>query len=241
MKLLSTVLLLTATTALANTTADLLSGIGPVPVKESQIKTLASEGFTSLLQGNTLQGWEIRGSKATYKVENGEIIGTAKNLRGNSFLCTKKTYSDFIYVFQMRFDDLTGNSGCMFRALYDKSKNRVYGYQCEHDNKFRAWTAGIYDESRRGWLFPTQNPVKPHGHAFSEQGRRIFKPADWNTIVIKCVGNRIQTWMNGELRVDFTDTHEEHTTPEGFFGLQVHGGASCNVRWRNLFVKELKK
>jgi hypothetical protein len=38
--------------------------------------------------------------------------------------------------------------------------------------------------------------------------------------------------------VDFTDTGKE-ATAEGFFGMQVHSGKSCHVRWRNLRIKEL--
>ncbi|MFT5200175.1 MAG: hypothetical protein ACI87O_002850, partial [Planctomycetota bacterium] len=74
---------------------------------------------------------------------------------------------------------------------------------------------------------------------FTAQGQRLFKWDDWNTIVIRCEDNRIRTWLNGELRVDFIDTDSEHDTREGFFGLQVHGGKSCAVRWRALTLQTL--
>ncbi|WP_340581650.1 3-keto-disaccharide hydrolase, partial [Klebsiella pneumoniae] len=84
-------------------------------------------------------------------------------------------------------------------------------------------------------------PVKGGEQAkfFSEQGSKLFKWNDWNTIVVRCEGNRIQTWLNGEKRVDFTDTDKQHDTRKGFIGLQVHHGAACNVSWRNLKLKEL--
>ncbi len=56
---------------------------------------------------------------------------------------------------------------------------------------------------------------------------------------ILCEGNHIQIWLNGEKRVDYTDTDEKDSTPEGFFGMQVHAGARTDVRWRNLRIKEL--
>ncbi|MCP5024642.1 MAG: DUF1080 domain-containing protein, partial [bacterium] len=62
---------------------------------------------------------------------------------------------------------------------------------------------------------------------------------DWNTIVIRCEGNHLQTWLNGEQRVDYIDTNNEHDTREGFFGLQVHQGKSCHVMWRNLKLEQL--
>ncbi|MDA7863219.1 DUF1080 domain-containing protein [Akkermansiaceae bacterium] len=223
----------------------------PNPIADFSPGSLKKDGFVGLIKGDTLDGWNIKGSKANFSVKDGEIMGSATNLKGNSFLCSDKIYGDFIYTFQFKFDHLKGNSGCMFRGLVNE-KGRVNGYQCEGDNTPRSWTAGLFDEARRGWLFPSR-PKKPQGltpeqqadakkqqAAFTEQGLKITKMTEWNQITVKCVGNHLQTWLNGELRVDFKDTDPEHTTPEGFFGLQVHGGPSCDVRWRNIFVKELK-
>ncbi len=221
------------------------------PIIDSSPEALVKDGFVSLIKGDTLDGWTIKGSEATFVNKDGEINGSAKDLKGNSFLCTDKTYGDFIYTFQFKFNNLDGNSGCMFRALQNE-KGRVNGYQCEGDNKERSWTAGLFDEARRGWLFPSK-PKKPKKLTpeqktaqakqqtdFTAQGLKVTKMDDWNQITIKCVGNHIQTWLNGELRVDFKDTDPEHSTPEGFFGLQVHGGPSCDVSWRNIYLKELK-
>jgi len=99
------------------------------------------------------------------------------------------------------------------------------------------WTAGLYDEARRGWLFPNK-ANKEQCAAFSEQGAKVFKWEDWNEIRILCEGNHIQIFLNGEKRVDFVDDGKEFT-PEGFLGMQVHSGAATNVRWRNLRIKEL--
>jgi hypothetical protein len=127
----------------------------------------------------------------------------------------------------------------MFRGLQKPGADgRVYGYQCEHDNgKGRAWTAGLYDEARRGWLEPKKGD-KEAETAFTKQGQEIIKWDDWNEIRIVCKGKRIQIWLNGEERVvGVVDAPE--FTPEGFFALQVHSGKSCKVRWRNLRLKEL--
>ncbi|MGJ8695853.1 MAG: 3-keto-disaccharide hydrolase [Verrucomicrobiaceae bacterium] len=210
----------------------------PNPIADFSPEALTKDGFTALIKGNTLDGWSIKGSKANFTVEKGEVIGSATNLKGNSFLCTEKTYGDFIYTFQFKFDNLKGNSGCMFRGLVNE-KGRVNGYQCEGDNTPRAWTAGLYDEARRGWLFPKKSNEE-HMAQFTKQGLKVTKMDDWNQITIKCVGNHLQTWLNGEQRIDFKDTDPKNFTPEGFFGLQVHGGPKCDVRWRNIYVKELK-
>ena len=77
------------------------------------------------------------------------------------------------------------------------------------------------------------------GNFSGEQGKRLFKWDGWNRVVIHCKGNHIRTWLNGEARADFKDTDEEHSTAEGFIALQVHGGKSGHIRWRNIYLKSL--
>lgn len=196
----------------------------------------------SLFDGKTLKGWKKVGGNGEFKVEDGCIVGVGRNVRGNTFLRTEKTYGDFELSYEFKFDDLTGNSGLMFRAAQkpsDDGNGQVFGYQCEGDNgKDRAWTAGLYDEARRGWLFPDKKD-KEQCKKFTVQGKKTTQWDGWNTIVIRCKGNHIQTWLNGEKRVSFIDTNKKHGTRNGFFGLQVHNGKSCNVRWRNLKLKQL--
>ena len=197
------------------------------------------EGFTPIFNGKDLSGWKRVNGNGEYKVEDDCIVGVGKNVKKNTFLRTEKTYGDFDFRFETKFDDLTGNSGMMFRAEQKPGEDgRVFGYQCEHDpGKARAWTAGLYDEARRGWLFPDKKD-KAQCAAFTKQGQELIKWDGWNDIRILCEGRHIQIWLNGEKRVDYTDEGKEFT-PEGFFGLQVHAGKSCNVRWRNLRIKEL--
>ena len=214
--------------------------------KDAIVAEAAAEAKpVALFNGKDLSGWKIVGGTGKFKAEDGCIVGYGKNVSGNTFLRTEKTYKNFEFTYEFKFIDRSGNSGLMFRANQKPSDNgngRVFGYQCEGDNKDRSWTAGLYDEARRGWLFPTKSKDKDETsrrQAFTDQGTKVFKWEDWNTIKIRCVGNHIQTWLNGELRVDFTDTDKKNDTREGFFGLQVHGGKSCNVSWKNLNIVEL--
>ena len=199
----------------------------------------AEPGFTELFNGKDFTGWKKVNGNGEFRIADGEIIGFGENVKSNTFMRTEKTYKDFDFRFEMKFDDLSGNSGMMFRGLQKEGKDgRVHGYQCEHDNgKARAWTAGLYDEARRGWLFPKQGD-KPAEAAFTKQGGEIIKWTEWNEIRILCKGKHIQIWLNGKERVDYTDEGKEFT-PEGFFALQVHSGKSCKVRWRNLRIQDL--
>ena len=80
----------------------------------------AGDGFRSLFNGKTLDGWIQHGGKAKYEIDNGEIIGTSVPNTPNSFLCTEKLYGDFELELEFKVDPLL-NSGVQIRSqVYDK-------------------------------------------------------------------------------------------------------------------------
>ena len=218
------------------------------------------KGFKNLFNGKNFTGWTQKGGIAKYTIKEGVIVGTAVNGTPNSFLCTKKHYGDFILEYEYKCDDRL-NSGVQIRSnAYDKEitktldngktkkfpAGRVHGYQVEIDpNKpDRMWSAGIYDEGRRGWLYPglrggNDEETKA---AFTKTGQKTYKPNEWNKVRVECRGDSIKTWLNGVARADFKDS----LTAKGFIGLQVHGIgnkkelAGAQVQWRNLRLKVLK-
>lgn len=49
--------------------------------------------FTPLFDGQTLAGWTIKGGTATYRVEDGAIVGRTIKGSKNIFLCTRRDYA----------------------------------------------------------------------------------------------------------------------------------------------------
>ena len=206
----------------------------------------AEDAFVSLFDGKTLTGWEQHSGTAEYRVENGTIIGKTVPNTGNSFLCTARKYANFILEVDFKVDP-SMNSGIQFRSNYytqeteveiagKKKKfpaDRVHGYQFEIDPSPRAYTGGVYDEGRRGWLFDLKN---------NEAARKAFKQGDWNTARIECRGGSIKTFINGVPAADFKD----ELTAEGVIALQVHGvgkkteAIGKEVMWKNIRIQELK-
>lgn len=225
-------------------------GLSHADTEKSAIAPLA------LFNGKNLEGWTQRGGKADYQVIDQQIVGVAKLGTPNSFLCTKRTYGDFILEYEFNVDTRL-NSGVQIRSnCYEEETSvewndktiripagRVHGYQVEIDpdmKRNRHWSAGIYDEARRGWLFPNAND-KSQQEAFSAVGRETFKPGAWNRVRVEAIGDTIRTWLNGQPRADLKDS----LTAEGFIALQVHsiGDPSlvgAEVRWRNLQITELQ-
>ncbi len=186
-------------------------------------------GWVSLFNGKDLSGWKQLNGKATYEVKDGAIVGTSVPNTPNSFLTTEKDYGDFIFECDVQVDDKL-NSGIQFRSLSkpDYMNGRVHGYQCEIDPSERAWSGGVYDEGRRGWLYTMDgNP----------QGKPAFKRGEWNHYRIEAIGNTIRTFVNGIQTAHLIDD----MTASGFICLQVHSIskpelAGTQVKWRNIRI-----
>ncbi len=189
----------------------------------------AEEKWVDLFDGKTLDGWIQRNGKAKYTVQDGMIVGETVRNTPNSFLCTEKHYRDFVLEVEfLVVEDM--NSGIQIRSnSYADYKNyRVHGYQVEIDPSSRAWSAGIYDEGRRKWLFSLKD--KP-------RAQKAFKQGQWNHYRIAAIGDSIRTWINGVPAADLVDD----MTGNGFIALQVHGSkkAGQQIRWRNIRIKDL--
>ncbi|MEO6808614.1 MAG: family 16 glycoside hydrolase [Isosphaeraceae bacterium] len=208
-------------------TAIVLGGLlAVVPGIGRQATAAESEeaGFVPLFDGKSFDGWKKVGGGATYRIENGEIVGEV-GPGPNTFLRTEKTYGDFILKVDAKLD-VASNSGIQFRSHQKDGNGRVFGYQCEIDPSPRAWTAGIYDEGRRGWLYPL------NGHP---EAQKAFRLTDWNSFVIEARGPWIRTWLNGVPCADLIDTADL----DGLIALQVHAAKEGRIRWRNVRLKDL--
>ncbi len=188
------------------------------------------ETWSDLFNGKDLEGWKILNGSASYRVEDGMIVGTTVMNSPNTFLATEKNYGDFILELELKVDPAM-NSGIQIRSnsLPEYREGRVHGYQVEIDPSQRAWSGGLYDEARRGWLYPLS--VNP-------EGRKAFKNNEWNHYRIEAIGNSIRTWINGIPCADLIDD----MTPEGFIALQVHSinnesQLGKEVMWRNIKIQ----
>ncbi|MFT4016158.1 MAG: DUF1080 domain-containing protein [Agriterribacter sp.] len=193
------------------------------------------KSWNNLFDGKTLNGWKQMGGKAKYEIEKGAIAGITVPSTPNSFLVTEKEYENFVLELDVLIPDTTTNSGIQFRSHFNPEANngqgRVYGFQYELDGSSRAWTGGIYDEGRRGWLYPLDlNPV----------AKKAYKRGVFNHVKIECRDNTIKTWVNGipaSYLVDTADT-------KGFIALQVHSigndekKAGKKIYWKNIRITE---
>ncbi len=191
--------------------------------------------WISLFDGQSLDGWTQRNGTASYRVEDGAIVGTTTAGSPNSFLCSDRTFSDFELTFDVKVDNPL-NSGVQIRSRtrHGTPDGRVNGPQVEIEasGSSGAEAGYVYGEAAGGWMTPKADLI-PHKH---------FKDGEWNSYRIVADGARITVWINGTAITDLVDTLKYETHPSGFIGLQVHGVGNAGpyqVSWRKLRIREL--
>ena len=184
--------------------------------------------WKNLFNEKDLSSFKILNGRADFKIENGIIIGISKMNTPNTFLATKRKYDDFILEFEAYIEDGL-NSGVQFRSnsFSDYKDGRVHGYQCEIETSSRRWSGGIYDEARRGWLYPlTRNP----------KSKNAYVKNQWNHFRIEAYGNNIRTYVNG---IHCTNLFDDLSS-DGFIAFQVHSIKSLENEGKKVFWKNIR-
>lgn len=187
----------------------------------------------ALFDGQTLKGWEVnKGEEKWWRVKDGAIEGGSldEHVPHNTFLTSERSYQNFELRLKMKITPVKGgvNSGIQIRSVRVPDHHEMIGYQADAGGK---WWGKLYDESRRRKMIGV-----PADDAAVE---KAVKPTGWNDYRIRCEGKRIRTWLNGVACVDYLE--EEETIPlEGKIGLQVHGGGTLTVRFKEITIVELE-
>ena len=207
---------------------------------DAKDRTMRERGYKPMFNGSDLSGWRNPYSHGEAKIVGDEIHLVADK---KFFLVTEKQYADFRMEAEIKLPAGPANSGIMFRCHVEP--NRVYGYQAECDGSERRWSAGLYDEGRRGWIWPStpgrsedkflKHEKRSKAHFAKPEIRNALKRDGWNRFVIECRGNRLRTWLNGVMVTDFRDSMDSR----GYIAIQHHGEKGQVYRFRNLYIKEL--
>lgn len=185
--------------------------------------------WKNLFNGKNTEGWTQKNGTASYRIEDGVIVGKTAVGSPNSFLCTDEQFGDFELAFEVNCD-LKLNSGVQIRSrsTADYKNGRVHGPQVEIESA-PGESGYIYSEGTgRGWI------SKDH------LVKDAYLNNQWNQYLVRAVGDRIQTWINGQKIEDLSDAE---SFKSGFIGLQVHGigkdEGPYEVRWRNIRIRSL--
>lgn len=186
---------------------------------------LAQQSFAQkkekLFNGKDLTGWNIYGTEKWY-VQDGLLISESGPDKGYGYLGTEESFDDFEITLEFK-QEANGNSGVFIRSTVDGTK--VSGWQVEVAPPGND-TGGIYESYGRGWL------IKP-----DPEKDKALKFGEWNKMKIVVKGDRVTSYLNGKMMVDYEDAK----IGEGKGGvlLQIHDGGGIKVYWRNIVLKKL--
>lgn len=175
--------------------------------------------------------WSERGGEADFDLADGLLKGETRPDTPNTFWTSHDTYGDFELTWESKVHPEL-NSGVQIRSHvlggFDERDGGLVGYQVECDPSARAYSAGIYDERRRGWL---------HDLGSAPYARRAFRQGEWNSFRVVAQGPVIRTWINGIPAAEIFDAMDT----EGHIGFQVHGVGgredALDVQWRNVRLR----
>lgn len=220
--------------------AALLIPLVSLPACSSSSETVSDEeledGFVSLFDGTTLDGWHrhenLPGDQVggQWEVVDGAIVGDQDPPGHGGFLVTDDEYRDYELRLETKLD-YPVDSGIFLRVGETGESHQV-----TLDYRPEGTIAAIYMAYLQGFV-----------EEGSEETWELFEEDAWNDIRVRIEGEpaHIQVWLNGEQVTDFQHTEEtsEGAPSTGHIGLQVHPGESYEagnkVRFRNIRIKPL--
>jgi hypothetical protein len=196
--------------------ALLLAAAAALPASRHALGQAAAQGWTSLIEGKSLDAHWNEIGKADWKMEDGAAVATT----GSGYLVSKQPYGDFQLKAEFWADDDT-NSGIFIRCsdpekigaatcyevnIFDKRPEPAYG------------TGAIVDVAK----------VEPMPKAAGK----------WNTYEITAKGPHLTVMLNGVKTADVEDSKHQ----KGYIGLQHAAGADKKegaIKFRKLEIKPL--
>jgi len=216
----SLLLLLLAALACPQLSLKNLCAQEPAASKESE------EGFKSLFDGKTFDGWKINESPNSWKIEDGNIV--ANGPRSHLFYVgEEKPFKDFHFKAEVKTTP-GSNSGIFFHTKFQEEGWPKYGFEVQVN-------------------ITQSDPKKSAGlYAVEDVYEAPAKDNEWYTQEIIVKGRHVITKVNGKTIVDYTEPENkeaasaefERRLGEGTFALQAHDPDS-KVYFRNIRVKRL--
>ena len=194
-------------------------------------------GFTSLFDGQTLNGWKMVDQHgAGYGVKDG-VIYCARGGGGN--LLTEREFDDFILRFEFKLED-GSNNGVGIRTPFE-------GNPAYLGMEIQILEEGAAERGKWGKLQPEQY----HGSVYDLIAARkgaLKPPGEWNSEEITARGRHIKVVVNGKTIVDanlndVTDPAKLMKHP-GLFRERGHIGFLGHndyIEFRNIRLKELPR
>ena len=186
------------------------------------------DGWISLFDGKSLNGWKVGDNAETFSVKDGMIVVHGKT----AHLFYDGPVQDHNFKnFEFKADVMThqgANSGIYIHTAYQQGGWPAKGYEIQVNNTHTDWR-------RTGSVYGIQDIKDVY-----------VKEGEWFTMDITVQGKRIVVKINGKVVNDYTEPADLHRTGDdaqrmlssGTFALQGHDPNSL-VYFKNIMVKPL--
>jgi 3-keto-disaccharide hydrolase len=187
-----------------------------------------ADGWVSLFDGKTLDGWKASDEPGTFHVEDGAIVVNGPR----SHLFYVGPVNDHRFTnFEWKAEVMTfpkANSGMYFDTEFQETGWPQKGYEVQVNNSHT-------DPIRTGSLYHVQDVMTTYVH-----------DNEWFTQDIAVQGKHVVVKINDRIVVDYTEPDDVQRPPDmagrriapGTFALQGHDPGS-KVLYRNIMVKVL--
>ena len=199
--------------------------LGLLAVAWAQQAPLPGADWVSLFSGKDMKGW-VEVGKEKWAVEDNTIHGMAIS-KEYGYLRTEKKYKDFHMSLRFLCEG-DGNSGLFYHVDFKPGTADVsQGYQFEIDCTVNRHTGGVYAAGRQWIVWP----------APEKEG--VVRQRDWNDMQVRVEGNRYVSVLNGVQMIDFTDPGSKMI--DGYIALQLHSGGTGNMRFKDIYIRDLRR
>jgi hypothetical protein len=191
-------------------------------------KLKGSDGWISLFDGKSLDGWKFSEQPGTFSFEDGAI--KVAGVRSHLYYDGPVLNHNFTnFEFKAKVMTKPGsNSGIYFHTAYQQTGFPDKGFEVQVNNSHSDWkrTAGLYD--------------------IKDVKETYVKDDEWFTEYIKVEGKHVITKINDQVVCDWTQPdgfvppkgHAERIISNGTFALQGHDPKSI-VFFKDIMVRPL--
>ncbi len=205
---------------LKSTTAC-LAALASIALTSASFAEENEEGFETLFDGKSMEGWKVSENKDTFKIEDEALV--ADGPRAHAFYTGDVNDAKF-KNFELRLDAMTrenANGGVFIHTEYQEEGWPGKGYEIQVNNTQGDWrkTGGIYA------VVDNKEP---------------FEDDEWMEMVIRVEDGVITTTVNGKELANYEAKEGESKLLEdgGTIALQAHDPDS-KVYYKNIRIKVL--
>lgn len=175
--------------------------------------SLALAEPTKLFDGQSLDGWKVDGA-SYWKAVDGILVGESDQHKKNSILWTKKSYQDFSFECEFRYEGKI-DSGVFLRDFNEQIQIGI------SSSLKRDMTGSPYIANKRGY------PSEAKGVA------DLLKQGEWNKLRIVAKGAVYTVTLNGKQVLEY---RSDSAVKKGPIGLQVHPGRLMKIEFKDLKI-----